>query len=521
MISQFYVLSSRGDTIINRDFRGDIVKGTAEIFFRKVKHWSGDPPPLFVLDGITFLFLRRNGLYFVATTQQNVSPAYCLELLQHITKIFKDFCGVLSEEAIRRNFVLIYEIIDEVVDCGYPQHASTERLKQCIRNEAVLVELVPSGELSLPRAVSQLAASAVPTRLGQSVAQKTIPSSASHRPVGAVQQDSLKAGPLATTSSAVSSVLALTRTTLGVKPGLYASPARNTNEIFVDILERLTVVMNSVGTVLNSCIDGRIQMKSYLAGHPVLRVALNEDIVIGHDSVNDNHALQRGRDRFSQDALAAPRIDDCNFHECVDLRDFYTSQVLEIQPPEGEFVVMNYRVTDDFRLPFLIKPTLEQLGPSRLDLLIELRAAIPSHHYGGNLLLTCPMPRSALSVTTQTLPRVFPQSSEYIEQDNKVAWSIKKLQGGGEASLRCRISLSQPLPSNVSHNHVLTFLRKEIGPITLMFEIPMYNISNVQVRYLRIFDSVTGPGTHTASPMDNPFRWVRYVTQSNSYVCRL
>jgi AP-4 complex subunit mu-1 len=35
--------------------------------------------------------------------------------------VIKDFCGVLSEEAIRKNFVMIYEILDEVIDFGHPQ----------------------------------------------------------------------------------------------------------------------------------------------------------------------------------------------------------------------------------------------------------------------------------------------------------------------------------------------------------------------------------------------------------------
>ena len=39
-ISQFYILSSRGDTIISRDYRGDVARGTPEIFFRKVKFWE-------------------------------------------------------------------------------------------------------------------------------------------------------------------------------------------------------------------------------------------------------------------------------------------------------------------------------------------------------------------------------------------------------------------------------------------------------------------------------------------------
>jgi len=51
------------------------------------------------------------------------------------------------------------------------------------------------------------------------------------------------------------------------------------NEVFVDILERLTVLFNAQGQVLNSTIDGCIQMKSYLAGNPELRLALNEDLV--------------------------------------------------------------------------------------------------------------------------------------------------------------------------------------------------------------------------------------------------
>ena len=53
--------------------------------------------------------------------------------------------------------------------------------------------------------------------------------------------------------------------------------------------------------------------------------------------------------------------------------------------------------------------------------------------------------------------------------------------------------------------------RKEIGPVSMNFEIPMFNVSNLQVRYLRIAD---GGGKA-------PFRWVRYVTQSSSYVCRM
>ena len=36
MIGQFFILSPRGDTIINKDFRGDGFRSMQEQFFRKV-----------------------------------------------------------------------------------------------------------------------------------------------------------------------------------------------------------------------------------------------------------------------------------------------------------------------------------------------------------------------------------------------------------------------------------------------------------------------------------------------------
>lgn len=61
-------------------------------FFEK-----GDCPPVFQADGVNFLFVRKNGLLFGATTRFNVSPSTTIELLNRMAKVFKDYCGVLSE----------------------------------------------------------------------------------------------------------------------------------------------------------------------------------------------------------------------------------------------------------------------------------------------------------------------------------------------------------------------------------------------------------------------------------------
>ena len=83
-------------------------------------------------------------------------------------------------------------------------------------------------------------------------------------------------------------------------------------------------MFNANGFVLNSSIDGSIQMKSYLTGNPDLRLVLNDDLVIGKQN-----AMQ---------GFHSAVIDDCNFHECVDANNFEETKALTIYPPDGERV---------------------------------------------------------------------------------------------------------------------------------------------------------------------------------------
>jgi AP-4 complex subunit mu-1 len=111
MISNFFVLSPRGDTIIAKQYRND--RGDAgahqrshtEAFFRKVKFWDeldlipgggadgaagsteegttrkGDAPPVFMMpDGLSYLHVKRNGLIFGCATARNASPVTIIEV---------------------------------------------------------------------------------------------------------------------------------------------------------------------------------------------------------------------------------------------------------------------------------------------------------------------------------------------------------------------------------------------------------------------------------------------------------
>mmetsp|Transcript_13229 Transcript_13229/g.39397 ORF Transcript_13229/g.39397 Transcript_13229/m.39397 type:complete len:226 (+) Transcript_13229:109-786(+) len=54
MLSHFFILSPRGDTIISKDYRGDSPQGAAEIFFRRVKFGGAKgTPPIFLIGEVT------------------------------------------------------------------------------------------------------------------------------------------------------------------------------------------------------------------------------------------------------------------------------------------------------------------------------------------------------------------------------------------------------------------------------------------------------------------------------------
>jgi len=48
--------------------------------------------------------------------------------------VFTEYFGCLEEESLRDNFVLVYELLDEMMDFGYPQITETNVLKEYARS---------------------------------------------------------------------------------------------------------------------------------------------------------------------------------------------------------------------------------------------------------------------------------------------------------------------------------------------------------------------------------------------------
>ncbi|KAF8377362.1 hypothetical protein HHK36_030739 [Tetracentron sinense] len=454
MISQFFVLSQRGDNIVFRDYRGEVQKGSAEIFFRKVKFWKEDgeeeAPPVFVvitvyerssqsskeengisllnLDGVNYFHVKVAGLLFVATTRVNVSPSLVLELLQRIARVIKDYLGVLNEDSLRKNFVLVYELLDEVIDFGYVETTSTEVLKSYIFNEPIVVDLARLPPLG---------------------------------PASMFMQGTKRMPGTAVTKSVVAN-----------EPG-----GRKREEIFVDIIEKISVTFSSSGYILTSEIDGTIQMKSYLTGNPEIRLALNDDLSIGRGgrSIYDYN---------SSSGAGAVILDDCNFHESVHLDSFDIDRTLTLVPSDGEFPVMNYRMTQEFKPPFRINALIEEAGVSRAEVILKVRAEFSSNITANTVVVLMPLPTYTTRVSFELEPGAVGNTTDFKEANKRLEWGLKKARN----------------------------ITREAGPVSMTFTIPMYNASRLQVKYLHIAKK---------SKTYNPYRWVRYVTQANSYVARI
>ena len=118
---------------------------------------------------------------------------------------------MINEDTVRRNFVLIYELLDEIMDYGYPQATATEQVKVYIFNTPAMVADNPIDFIASKMADA-----------GLNLKSKTsVDASAVRKPVG-------------------------------------VGTAKGQNEVFLDVLERITLTFDSAGDaprVLNSEIN--------------------------------------------------------------------------------------------------------------------------------------------------------------------------------------------------------------------------------------------------------------------------
>ena len=124
------------------------------------------------------------------------------------------------------------------------------------------------------------------------------------------------------------------------------------NEMFIDTLESVNLLISQTGAVLRSEVVGKIVMKAFLTGMPECRFGLNDKLLISNEKKAKGNRRGKG---------TGVEIDDCSFHRCVRLGQFDQDRTITFIPPDGEFELMKYRVTENINLPFRILPVYEEI----------------------------------------------------------------------------------------------------------------------------------------------------------------
>ena len=230
-ISSIYFLDRKGRIIIFRNYRGEVDQDISEGFINEVLELDeANMKPTFTIDDVHYIWIRHQNIYIVAVGKRNINVAMTFSFLYKLKDILIDYFNVLEEETVKDNFVLIYELLDEIMDHGYPQITEGKILKDLI--------MISSNKKNNKTSKENLALTS------------TMTNAVSWR-----------------------------------KEGIrYA-----VNEAWLDVIEKVDELISSNGNVLSSQINGSVIMKNFLSGMPMVTVGLNDKIVLqnlGKDTTN-------------------------------------------------------------------------------------------------------------------------------------------------------------------------------------------------------------------------------------------
>lgn len=441
MFSVLCIFTSRGEILLSEIYRKDVPHEDLENFISLIlKSKPGLLPPQIHLGDSYGFYIRRDNLIYLLISKVEQSSLIPIQFLDRFHGVIRDFCGSSSEDAIRKNLVLVHELMTECIECGYIQTTNTEKLRPMVYSDPVSTKTGGRSEGRRRGAFGQ--------------ERVIVPGSAADRP------------------------LVRSRSQQNFKQ----------NEVFVDVIEKLTVHTGKDGMVQMFYLNGSIQLKSFVSMSHSVTISLNDDLNLGQ----------------KQAYVSGIHLDHHFFHDCVDAKNFKKAHSFVVRPPQGEISVMEYRTESlvPAQLPFRLVSATEEYPPSKdIDLTLKLCCNVPSNAEVLNLVIHTPVSSATKSIMQQF--NIPDSTAEFIKKERKILWKIKSLPGKSEAIAKFKLIDALHCAAN----------RLELGPIALEFEVSNFVCSGLTIKSLKAEDPASVP-----IPIQ---RWVRYVSLADSYVFKL
>ena len=409
----------------------------ADVFRIQVISNSQIRSPILTLGSTTFSHIKSENIYVVGVSKGNVNSALVFEFLYKLVALGKSYFGRFDEEAVKSNFVMVYELLDEILDFGYPQNTEMESLKMYITTEGVKSEraLEDSSKITM-------------------------------QATGALswRRDNIK---------------------------------YRKNEAFVDVIEDVNLLVSATGTVLRADVNGAIEMRAYLTGTPECKFGLNDRLTLGDNGAGEVGPIgNMGGNKASKAAAGSVTLEDVSLHQCVKLSSFTTDRTISFIPPDGSFQLMTYRATENVNLPFKVQVIVNEIGKSKVEYSIAIRANYGPKLFATNVVVKIPVPLN----TASTTHRSSQGKAKYEPSENAIVWRIARFTGQSEYVFSAEAMLSA----------MTTQKAWSRPPLSMQFSLLMFTSSGLLVRYLKVFEK----GNYSS------VKWVRYMTRAGSYEVR-
>lgn len=135
MIHSLFIVNNSGDVFLEKHWKSVIHRSICDYFFEAQGKAAGpdDVPPVLSTPHHYLINIYRNQLYFIAVVMTEVPPLFVIEFLHRIVNTFEDYFSECNESSIKDNYVIVYELLDEMLDNGFPLATESNVLKELIR----------------------------------------------------------------------------------------------------------------------------------------------------------------------------------------------------------------------------------------------------------------------------------------------------------------------------------------------------------------------------------------------------
>ncbi|XVE63147.1 hypothetical protein DITRI_Ditri06bG0176900 [Diplodiscus trichospermus] len=223
MLECIFLLSDSGEVMLEKQLTGHRVDRSICDWFWDHAISQGDSfksQPV-IASPTHYLFqVVQEGITFLACTQVEMPPLMGIEFLCRVADVLSDYLGGLNEDVIKDNFVIVYELLDEMIDNGFPLTTEPNILREMIAPPNIV-----SKVLSVVTGSSSNVSDTLPGATGSCV------------------------------------------------PWRAADPKYANNEVYVDLVEEMDAVVNREGVLVKCEICGEVRVNSHLSGLPDLTLS--------------------------------------------------------------------------------------------------------------------------------------------------------------------------------------------------------------------------------------------------------